>query len=144
MRNIIYALIIITSSTAFSKEKSTCHPSNISGEVTRYKKVINILKKNTSWHPLPQELSLHSGEFGRLKFLTGNELRLSYITKNYTKVINKTLDESFIADIDFIKWFDEVHTFRGGILKIELLNTKSKGEKSSLICSYNMDITGGD
>jgi len=150
VREYVLLLLFITGPICFSKEKSACHPESILGEVSSYELIGGHLKERRSWHKLPKEVSLHTGEFGRLKFSEGHSVRLTYDGKSYKKILTKKLDQSFIADINFVKWFDDVHTFKGGTLKFELLKLQKKNKKIKkkdnhrVICSYNMEITGGD
>jgi len=142
VRALYLLLILISCTNVHSKELGPCHPSNIFGEVTRFEKVGNKLNEKKSWHQLPRELSLHTGEFGRLKFKTGSNLQISYIGKSYKKILKKKLSKSHIADINFVNWFDNAHSFKGGTLKFELL--KLEDDKLKVICTHNMEITGGD
>lgn len=146
MRALLLILILLTSTQVFSKEIKPCYPTSILGEVTTYKKVSGKIEERKSWHALPEVVSLHTGEFGRLKFKMGSHLRLTYIGKTYKKILKRRLNKELIADINFVKWFDDAHTFKGGQLKIELLspNKKNSDDDLRVICTHNMEITGGD
>ena len=120
-----------------------CHPSEINGELSG----VNFIGKKAipvkSWGKLPNSLSIHDGEYTRLKFKDGDLMKFTYTGtdlkgKKYSKTLKAAIGKDHIANVDLMKWFDETHTFNGGKIEIQLF----KDEKS--ICTHNMEITGGD
>ena len=120
-----------------------CHPSEILGELTGMnyvgKKAIPVKK----WDKLPKSLTIHDGEYGRLKFKDGDQMKFTYTGKDhkgksYSKSLEARIGKDQIANVQLMKWFDDAHTFNGGTLQINLFKNRKK------ICTYNMEITGGD
>ncbi|CBW25648.1 putative exported protein [Halobacteriovorax marinus SJ] len=120
-----------------------CDSSEISAELSGMnfvgKKAIPVKK----WSKLPKSLSIHDGEYGRLKFKDGDQLKLTYTGKDlenmkFSKTLEAPISEEGIADIELMKWFEEVQTFHGGTLEFKILKNKK------ILCTQNMEITGGD
>ncbi|WP_290734747.1 hypothetical protein [Halobacteriovorax sp. JY17] len=120
-----------------------CNPSEILGELSGMNFVGKEAIPVTKWSKLPKSLSIHDGEFGRLKFKDGDLMKFTYTGKdhkgaNYSKTLEAKIGSDHIADIKLMKWFDEAHSYNGGKIQISLYKNKKK------ICTYNMEITGGD
>lgn len=141
MRELIFSVFCLLLLDVHAQ--SPCNPSEISGELSGMnyvgKKAIPVKK----WSKLPKSLSIHDGEYGRLKFKDGDFMKLTYTgidlqKKSYSKSLSSKLSKDGIADIELMKWFEDAQTFHGGKLEIQLLKNKKT------ICTYNMEITGGD
>mgnify|MGYP000229934903 CR=1 FL=1 len=141
MRDLILSILFSSTlvSCYASSESEHCLPSNIKGQVLVTKKVGKKFIEEEIWTTLPPEISIHSGEYRKLKFKSGFQMKITYKDKSGSKEITKRLNKEYISDIDFTKWFDKVYTFNGGLLIFELYTKEQKK-----VCSNKMVVTGGD
>ncbi len=141
MRGLLFTTFCLLLLQAHAGEP--CHPSEIFGELSGMNFVGKKAIPVKSWGKLPNTLSIHDGEYGRLKFKDGDHMKFTYTGKDlkgkgYSKSLESKIGKDKIANVQLMKWFDEVHTFNGGKIQIQLYKNKK------IICTHNMEITGGD
>jgi hypothetical protein len=141
VRELIILCLLTTASTSCLAESefNHCTPSNIKAQVFITKKKGKDIYEEEVWTNLPKEISIHSGEYRNLQFKGGEILTLRFKDHKGIKTLSKKLTQNHIAKIDFTSWFDEVYTYKGGTLFIELSDKNKKK-----LCTHKMEVTGGD